>query len=89
MPDKSPRSREPSQATTRGLRRMGLRAAVGTVAHAVLERRFASYEEFANAWATESTRAYKDLKREWTPALPPTPQTGQRGLSLNIRSLDV
>ncbi|WP_327636126.1 PD-(D/E)XK nuclease family protein [Kribbella sp. NBC_00482] len=59
---------------TSGLRKMGLRAAVGNVAHAVLERRFGSQEEFAEVWAAESSRAYKRLQREWAPATPPTPQ---------------
>lgn len=59
---------------TRGLRKMGLRAAVGIVAHAVLERRFASREEFDDVWAAESSRMYGRLEREWAPASPPTPQ---------------
>jgi hypothetical protein len=59
---------------TSGLRRMGLRAAVGIVAHAVLERRFGSQDQFATAWATESARAYEQLARDWSPATPPAPQ---------------
>ncbi|MFD3406699.1 PD-(D/E)XK nuclease family protein [Kribbella sp. NPDC058693] len=56
------------------LRRMGLRAAVGIVAHAVLARRFATHEEVADAWAAESSRAYALLAQAWAPASPPAPQ---------------
>ncbi|MEU2701168.1 PD-(D/E)XK nuclease family protein [Micromonospora aurantiaca (nom. illeg.)] len=57
-----------------GLKRRGLRAAVGIVAHAVLERQFSSQEEFAAAWAAESSRAYEELARDWAPATPPAAQ---------------
>ncbi|WP_238152801.1 RecB family exonuclease [Kribbella speibonae] len=58
---------------TAGLRKMGLRAAVGTVAHAMLEQRFRSQEAFASAWAAESERTYQKLRRVWAPAVPPRP----------------
>ncbi|MEV6889373.1 PD-(D/E)XK nuclease family protein [Kribbella sp. NPDC051137] len=63
---------------TSGLHKMGLRAAVGIVAHAVLERRFVSQNEFEDAWAEESSRTYKHLEREWAPASPPTPRNWPR-----------
>jgi hypothetical protein len=59
---------------TSGLQRMGLRAAVGIVAHAILERRFGSQEEFAAAWAAESSRVHQRLAGVWAPATPPAPQ---------------
>src|SRR5689334_16859944 len=50
---------------TSGLRRMGLRAALGIVAHAVLEQRFGTADEFSAAWTTESLRAYERLAHAW------------------------
>jgi hypothetical protein len=61
-------------SATAGLQRMGLRAAVGIVAHAVLEKRYGSQEEFATAWTAESLRTHQRLAQQWKPAIPPAPQ---------------
>lgn len=59
---------------TRGLRRTGLRAAVGLVAQKVLERSYGSQEQFSAAWAVASEATQDRLAREWAPATPPSPQ---------------
>lgn len=54
------------------MRRLGLRAALGIVAHAVIERNGcgATFEE---VWAEEADKVYEELCRQWTPASPPSP----------------
>lgn len=55
------------------LRRRGLRAALGLVAHGTLERR-GSGDPFDEAWEAEADRVRAMLIREWAPARPPAPE---------------
>lgn len=57
---------------TQHLKRTGLRAALGIVAHAVEELRNTAIP-FDEAWEREAQRIYDDLREEWAPALPPSP----------------
>lgn len=54
------------------LRRSGLRAALGRLAHRVLEESGA--EDFEAAWSAAEAETWAELRREWAPATPPTPR---------------
>lgn len=54
------------------LRRTGLRAALGQVAHAVLERR-SDGMAFQPVWDEETHKVQEKLATEWAPAVPPSP----------------
>ena len=56
----------------RNLRRHGLRAALGGIAHRALELR-ASGAEFEHVWAAAAAEEYRRLALEWAPAVPPAP----------------
>ena len=55
----------------RHLRRSGLRAALGTAAHAVAAR-IGTGVTFDEAWDQETKRARDRLEKEWAPATPPS-----------------
>ncbi|WP_082570901.1 PD-(D/E)XK nuclease family protein [Cellulomonas sp. Root485] len=54
----------------RHLRRSGLRAALGTAAHAVAARA-GTGATFNEVWGQETTKARTNLAQEWAPATPP------------------
>ena len=57
---------------TSRLQRMGLRAALGVVAHAMLEREDTGVA-FKEAWDEQVAAAYDKLRQNWAPAIPPSP----------------
>jgi hypothetical protein len=57
---------------TASLRRSGLRAALGSVAHLAWERRAVGVD-FESAWAKATEETSTRIAKEWSPAIPPTP----------------
>lgn len=58
-----------------GLRRSGLRAALGTAAHAVAARNGRGHAAFDRVWDEETARVLTRLRAEWAPSEPPSPDS--------------